>query len=122
MRTALLGLALFIDISGDPQDLSVRNLRELKSFRVEGGMWRSQGTMGEDGTQVACYTEDKVLMTNALTGEKILELPTNGNHPHDGATSPDGKYYAVTYGAQIQVYDLRSGKEYGTFQIDADFC
>ncbi len=118
----LVALAASADVSIDSAGLNAAALKLVKEFKVEGNTWTSQGTMGEDGTYVMSYDDKGVSITHVLSGERVLQVPTNGSHPHDGALTPDGRHYALTIGAKIQVFDLKSGKEISSFEVDSDFC
>jgi hypothetical protein len=119
----LAGLASAKDVTNDRNTLDARHLRLVREFQFNIGLQATQAHIGDDGTLVAGYTENGVAVYNALTGAKIADLDTGGEHPHDGAMSADGRYYAVAMDSQdVVVYELRTGKKLETFQVDSGYA
>lgn len=119
----LLALAAFPDVTHDRNLLDGRTVRQIREFQVEISLQPTQAHMGEDGTYVAGYTANGIAIYNTLTGKKVSEIDTGGEQPHDGAMSPDGRFYSVAFSSQdVGVYDLRTGKKIDAFQVDAGYA
>jgi len=117
------GLASAKDVTNDRNTLDGRHLRLIREFQINVSIQATQAHIGDDGTYLAGYTENGVAVYNALTGVKVADLDTGGEHPHDGAMSADGRFYAVAMDSQdVIVYELRTGKKLETFQVDAGYA
>jgi WD40 repeat protein len=122
LLATLAGLSLFADVTNNRSTLDPRTLKQVREFQVDFNIQATQAHIGEDGTCVAGYTANGVAIYNAVTGTKISEIDTGGEHPHDGAMSPDGRYYALSFDSQdVTVYDFHTGKKIDTFQVDGAY-
>lgn len=122
MRLAPL-IILLLDVTNDRHALDGRRLKLVKEYQFNIGVQATQAHMGDDATLVAGYTDKGVAVYNAMTGAKVCDLDTGGEHPHDGAISADGRFYAVAMDSQdVIVYELPSGKKLETFQVDSGYA
>jgi hypothetical protein len=118
----LLAVAASPDVTHDRHQIEARAVRELREFKIEADLQGTPAHLGEDGTYVAGYTPGGVAIFNSLTGRKISEISTDGRHPHDGAISPDGRFYALSFDTRdVRVHELATGKKISEFQVDSAY-
>lgn len=117
----LAGSAALADTSGASSTIHPARLKPVKEFRIPGGFGRFD--LSGDGRFLSNLSGNTLTLFSTAGGQKLCELDTDHERGvHDSALSYDGSLYATLGNdAVVKIWNLRTGKEIGSFATGAGY-
>lgn len=117
----LAGLAALADTSGGSSTVHPARLKLVKEFRIAARFGRFD--LSEDGRFLSNLSGNTLSVYSTASGQKVCEIDTGHERGvHDSALSFDGSLYATLGNdAVVKIWNLRTGKEIGSFSTGAGY-